>query len=274
MIAELEQAAKDAKARIDEIAKRKNVGAVVERAQLESARKEIFEVIAELWRRVGDLTRAAQAEAASLAIDVGWQWDQVLLTRAIPSAATRRAMRDSLNSAASRNVEGAIQRMGGNRVALSRRVYLAEQLVNGQVDRRINSALARGINWRQFATEVKDLIRPDTPGGVSYAAKRLARTEINAAYHALSVQQNVDKPWNQSMDWNTSKSHPKEDICDLLAKRGPYPMDDVPRKPHPQCLCYVSPRTVTPEVFLQEYRRGAYDDYIRRTYGYPGSQAA
>lgn len=173
----------------------------------------------------------------------------------------------SLKQTASRNVELAIARMSGRQIALSERIYRAKAFSNDQIGRKIDSALARGLNWRQFANEVRDSIRPDAPGGVSYAAKRLARTEINNAYHAMSAALNADKPWNTGMVWETSKSHPKTDICDLLAERSPYPLDEVPPKPHPNCLCFIYPETVSNEEFLRQFRAGQFDNYLQTNYG-------
>lgn len=272
--ASLEQAASDAEKRIQQIAGKNNISAVVERAQLTASRLAIQRVLELLWESIGKTTRDGQQAAAVLATDVGWNWDQVLLRRAIPDAATRRAMKDSLNSASSRNVEAAIARMTRSAKLLSSMVYSSRLLSSGYIDTRINSALARGLSVTNFAKEIKDSIRPDTPGGVAFAAKRLARTEINAAYHAVSVDQNRDKPWNTGMGWYLSKSHPVPDLCNLYADRSPYPLGGVPSKPHPNCLCYTAPITVTPEEFIVNYRNGDYDDYIAGHYGRPTRRVA
>lgn len=267
ILAALNKADRDASARLNKISGRTNISAKVEAAQLTEVRIAIREVLAALWTSVGNTTKAAQEKAAALALRQGWDWDQVLLQQAFPSATERAAMLKSLEQTASRGVEAAIARMAGTAVPLSQRVFRAKDLSQGVVERRINSALARGLSWGQFRNEVRDLIRPGTPGGVSYAATRLARTETNNAYHAMTAIHNADKPWNTGMAWKTSGSHPSPDICDLLAEQSPFPLDQVPRKPHPQCLCYVFPETVSQAEFMENFRAGAYDNYLTRNYG-------
>lgn len=274
LVGSLERASRDAEKRIRQLRGKRNVSAVAERAQLQSARVQIHRVIEELWRQVGDLTRVGQQQATAAAIQMSWEWDEFLLTRVFPGSAERDAMRDSLEQTASRNVEAAISRMTRGGVPLSERIYRSRLLTTGQIDSRIDSALARGLNWKQFSDQMRDSFKPDVPGGVAYAAKRLARTEINAAYHAITIEQNMGKPWNTGMAWRTSRSHPKPDLCDLYQDRSPYPADAVPSKPHPQCLCYTYPETVSPEEFVRNYRMGQYDGYIASEYGVLGRRVA
>jgi hypothetical protein len=35
---------------------------------------------------------------------------------------------------------------------------------------------------------------------------------------------------------------------------------DVPRKPHPQCLCFITPETVSEEEFFDKLLSGDYHD--------------
>jgi hypothetical protein len=267
VIAALNRADQDANKRLKAISGKNNISAKVERAQITEVRIAIREILAVMWASVGDTTRAAQQQAAATALRQGWDWDQVLLSAVYPNANERAAMRRAQEATAYRGVEAGIARVTGTAVPLSQRVYRARDLSQGTVDRRIESALVRGLSWGQFANEVRDLIRPDTPGGVAYAAKRLARTETNNAYHAMSTIYNADKPWNKGMVWKTSGSHPKPDICDLRADNSPYPLGEVPPKPHPQCLCYVYPKTVSRAEFVEQFNSGAYDRYIQQNYG-------
>lgn len=267
VIKALQAASRDIDARLKALRGSQNISAKVEAAQLQTAKASIHRILAELWTSMGRKIKARQAEAMAEALERGWQWDQILLTRAGLSPEQRAAMKKSLLQTADRNVEVAIRRINGDAAPLSRRVYKSQQLSTGWVDGKINSALARGLNWKQFAEEVKSSINPSTAGGVAYAAKRLARTEINAAYHAATVAQNRDKPWNTGMVWELSKSHPTPDICNLYADRSPYPLGEVPSKPHPHCLCYTYPETVSAEEFRSNLRSGRYDAYLFENYG-------
>jgi hypothetical protein len=122
---------------------------------------------------------------------------------------------------------------------LSQRVYRNAALTSGRIERLIRSSLIQGLSAREIAKRVKDFIRPDVKGGVAYAAMRLARTELNNAFHERQKQIIRNKPWAMAV-WNLSKSHPHRDECNDLAEDGPYEADEVPDKPHPQCLCYLS----------------------------------
>jgi len=154
-------------------------------------------------------------------------------------------------------------------IPLSDKVYRTQQLSQGYVDQAVNSALGRGLSARELAKEVRDLIRPDTPGGVSYAAMRLARTEINAANKYASETDNAEKPFVDSIEWKLSLTHPKKekDICDRYAEDSPYPKDEVPATPHPQCLCYQVPKVLDEDEFIKNLQGGDYDKYLSDKYG-------
>lgn len=139
---------------------------------------------------------------------------------------------------------------------LSERVYRNRALASGAVERQIRASIIQGENARQLAKRVEQYISAKTPGGVAYAAMRLARTELNNAFHEQQKRQG-DAPWVKSLKWNTSRSHPKKDACDDLATqnkhgmgKGCYPVGSVPDKPHPQCLCFTTFNTISEQDML------------------------
>lgn len=145
---------------------------------------------------------------------------------------------------------------------LSPRVYRNADLASGAVERQIRSGIIQGLSARELAGNVKKYISPTTPGGVSYAAMRLARTELNNAFHEAQRIQG-EAPWVGAVVWNLSGSHPakrgraKPDACDRLATQdiydlgpGRYPADRLPNKPHPQCLCFTTYETVSESEML------------------------
>lgn len=106
---------------------------------------------------------------------------------------------------------------------------------------------------RKIAQDVERYIKPTTPGGTHYAALRVARTEMNNAFHDTARQEAKGSPWTQSMQWHLSGRHPEPDECNEYADtdkhalgKGAFPVDDVPDKPHPQCLCFVTPNLPSP----------------------------
>lgn len=262
----LREAAADAEKAVKALGDKPGIGAAVRRAQLIGAQGAITRVLAAFWREVGSLIRSERVRAQSEALSMSFDWDEVLLARVYSDPKKRQAMRESLLLSADRNVEAMIKRVFHTARPLSTQVYRTQALSKGWIDRAINSALARGASVDELAKVAKDFIRPDTPGGATFAARRLARTEINNAYHAQSIEAQQGKPWVTGMRWNLSKSHTKTDICDVFARQGVFPIGQVPAKPHPQDLCYVTPETMSPEEFDKMLLAGAFKSWIDSNY--------
>jgi hypothetical protein len=244
------------------------ISAVVRSAHIMQAVTSISAALSQLWMSMGDLVRAGQEEARTEALKMSFDWDKTLLYLAIPPGA-RAALKQSLIEGGRFNVEAALARVYKTRLPLSAQVYKTAELTSGWVEHRVNLAISRGATPAQLAREVRAFINPNVRGGAAYAAKRLARTEIVSAYHAVIVVHNEDKPWVTSIKWNLSGSHPSVDICDELARRngGIFPKNKVPAKPHPQCLCYIVPVVVSEEDFLKRFRAGNFRKYMAATYG-------
>lgn len=270
--AALREAMRDAATRVNEM-EATGIASVVRSAQLMATMTEIAGALAAFWNRAGDIIRAGQADALRVALRKSFDWDKPLLRVGIPRSRVE-SYRSHLLEPARFNVEAMIARVYVSRLPLSQQVYKTSELAQGWVERRINSAIGRGEPAAVLAREVRDFINPNTPGGATYAARRLARTEINAAYHAVVVSHNADKPWVEGMRWRLSGSHPTVDVCDEMARRdhhdlgaGVYPRGEVPRKPHPQCFCYTTPETASPAVFLSQLNAGRYNEWMKANYG-------
>lgn len=239
---------------------------LVRAEQLRTVQRNMLRQQAVIWRRLGDVIRARRLEAAARAINLGSAVDSVLFG-SVGLEEDARALKRAFLVGGEQTVEVALARMAASAVPLSERIYRSQVWMNQRVQNMINSALARGLSAREFAAEARDWFRPDTPGGVRYAAMRLARTEINNAFHATSIMQAAEKPWIGGMKWHLSRSHPKPDICDAYAKggregSGEYAPQDVPRKPHPHCFCFVTPVSPDEDEFLDNLVAGRYDDYL------------
>jgi hypothetical protein len=243
-------------------------GAIVRRAQLRAAQRAINLRLADLWKAVGSQVRSQRLLAAAAASDTMFEYEEVLL-RAKLTKEEREILKRSLAAQSERNIENAISRMQLSQIPLSDRVYKSRVLISGQMDRIINNALARGRSAAELAAEVRGFIRPDTPGGVRYAAQRLGRTELNNAFHATQVQRGVDSPFILAQQWVLSSSHPKPDDCNNFADdnhegmgAGVFSPQNVPGKPHPQCLCYMVPVTPEPRDFSRLFNAGVYDSWL------------
>lgn len=215
------------------------------------------------WTAIGHTVSAAQADAAAAAVNATQDYVDLLLRQQL-SAAERRALREAAIAQAQRTVDAAVSRELVSKVPLSTRVYRARDLASGQIDRMVTNALGRGLNARQIAREAARFISPDTPGGTSYAAMRLGRTEINNAFHATQVNYARTNPFITAMKWNLSGSHKRPDECNQYADHDPYDPADVPQKPHPQCFCYLTPETIDDATFVRNFLAGRYDDLVAK----------
>lgn len=251
---------------------RSGIGAAVRRTQIAAARAAVLRSLTDAWARLGNVIETQAAAAALAAAEANAKYDAAFLDALGLSAGERRDYHASLRQSATDGVQRALNRAedttGTSRRTLSERVYQSRAFAEGLVERRINSGLARGLSARELAGEVRGLIRPDVRGGVSYAAKRLARTELNNAFHLSQINDVKGKPWVEGMEWRLSSSHPKVDTCDALAKghsqglpSGVYRVDSVPQKPHPQCLCTLLPHTLSEAEFEKRMLRGDFNGW-------------
>lgn len=159
-----------------------------------------------------------------------------------------------------------------NRINLSRRVYGNLNVWQRRIDKEVNIALLRGMSARELAKAVEHLILPTTRGGVSYAAMRLARTEINNAFHFTAIRYTREMPWVEGYQWHLSSSHPVADVCNKMAEDdhegmgpGVYKKKNVPGKPHPHCFCFITSVTTSPGQFEKGLLAGKYDRYLETT---------
>jgi hypothetical protein len=143
-----------------------------------------------------------------------------------------------------------------NGYKLSDRVWRDAVNVRSRIDRLLDYHISQGTAADDIAAELERFLTPgaavsrtNTPYGRegSYAARRLARTEITAAAGRATVNASITNPFTDGIRWALSLSHPCCDICDVHATGGPnadgtYPPDQVPPYPaHPHELCNLQP---------------------------------
>jgi hypothetical protein len=264
----LRQASTDINRMLRALEAQRGIGAAVRHEQLQTVKRALLREQALIFRRLGSVIAARRIEAAEKAIILNGHIDAVLFAAAGRSGVAT-ALTRSLVAGLESTIEVVTARMTQSRFPLSQRVYRSELWLRGQLEHKINSALARGLGPHEFAKEARDWISPNTPGGVRYASLRLARTEINNAFHAVAVNNSAEKPWVSGVKWNLSRSHPKADLCDAIAGddgngmgEGVFPPKDVPRKPHPQCFCFVTPVVIDEDEFIDQLVAGTYDGYL------------
>lgn len=263
MATALADAADDASRKIIDLVGDQRIGSSARRFQLQLARRAIHGTIKVLFDDLYRTIQSGQKDAALAALEAGWKDDQKVLNRLFRNRTDRGRWEDSMRQGAVRGVQSMMARILETKKPLSQRVYYTRSLANGSVDRIINSHLATGGSPYELAKAVKSSIRPDTPGGVGYAAKRLGRTEVNNAFHAQAINDVRDKPWVESVKWNLSKVHvPKPgDKCEIYDGQL-FGKDEVPEKPHPQCMCYITPQMEAWDSVEANIIAGLYDKYI------------
>lgn len=275
---QLNSVLKDSLSGIDEaFAKHnRNFSDQVRRVQLSQSRRALRDVIGSIFGSTGNLIRNNRQDAAVAAIDAALFDERSIIARIFTNPVARKAYAQSLRQSGRRNIESVMTRVLETEIPLSKRVYKSQALANGMVGKTINRALARGDSFKDLARDVTALIDPAVPGGVSYAARRLGRTEINNAFHAQSIHDAQEHPWIQEMEWHLSKVHVTDpgDECELYAIQKDFNVERVPEKPHPHCRCFVTPKLPDYNDFENALVSGQYDDYLNRVLGFDEDSAA
>lgn len=266
MIAALSRAADRMNAELRRLENRPGIGAAVRAEQVAGVLASIHRENAALWDRLGFAVLSGKEAAAAAAVEA--MYPRVLLGAVFPAADIDYMVR-SAEAAARATADTLAARLNISKIPLAQSVYKNRDLVDGKVDDIVNSAIARGASARELARDVRRFIRPDVRGGVRYAAMRLGRTELNNAFHAQQVQSGIETPWTTGLKWNLSGSHPRPDECNEYADgdhegkgEGVYSPENVPPKPHPNCLCYTTPETVDRNTFVAQYEAGQYDAIV------------
>jgi hypothetical protein len=259
----LKGAAADAERLVEELGGRQSFSRKVRRAQLRAVLAVLDPVHSSMWNTVGNLIVDGMSKQGALAAHQSLLLDKKL---GLPSSAVE-LLRPYIHADVNNIVSNLISRKTSG-YRLADRIYKAGKVTTKQVGVLIDRALVQQLSHRELAAQVRRFYRPDVPGGASYAANRLARTEINNAHHHTSMRLSAQKPWVTGFKWNLSGSHPKPDECNEMAAHdaglgeGVYPKGEEPDRPHPNCLCYVTHLTVEDDVFMDNLLAGRYDRYM------------
>ena len=194
-------------------------------------RGEVTQAAHRLWQRTTQVITDGYRQEARLA---NRQVRELAATLSLPEPAE---LSDEEAQAFARG-HAAATRHG---VTLSMRVY-RNRLVNVRRARLLVDEAVRG-SWPvdKLAKAVHDLIDPATPGGASYAAYRLAQTELTGAWFERTREEHAATGWIEAVHWRLSRRHDELDECDELAAVSPYGVRRVPARPHPLCGCWTEP---------------------------------
>ena len=264
MNAMLTDGAQEADRLIPKLLEKHTTGGKVKAAQLALVHRELKVAQSALW---GDLGRATREGVEEGYLKAGDGPNDVLLSVFKKAGANPAPFLAAWQQQAKQGIDAVLAK-SKNGIPLSRAVYKTQAWASGLVNRKVSQGLLLGMNAKAIAKSVKDLINPNVAGGVSYAAHRLARTEINHAYQTSQAERYADEPWTRGMRWNLSGSHPKPDICNELAVRdkydlgpGVYPVGQRPDS-HPNCMCYQTPEQLSEEDFIENFLKGDYNAYL------------
>lgn len=261
----LVDAAESANDQVSALQNNSTFSAGVRTAQLRLVMSTIKDILNDVFDGVTPLVRQGQISEAIAAVEGLTETDRDYLESAFQTTSAVRGFIDSQKLQAKVQVANAVNRITKSDIPLSRRVYRTKALAQRWVQRDVTIGIAKGSSAKEIAGVVRKHIRPNTPGGVSYAALRLARTELNNAFHATAIELSQDRPWIQGMQWHLSAVHQIDpngvEICETYAEQI-FDVNNVPRKPHPQCRCFVTPVLEPVDVFIRNLTAGQYRDWI------------
>lgn len=256
----LETTAKAIQARVRTL--KPGIGGQVRKAQLTATLGAIRRLQREMWiNRVNPRVTRGVVDAEKAAESAIEAMTRVAYA-ALPEQAAEVLIR-GLRLAAESGLKSDAAR---KRKDLSTRVYRQAAFQGDKIEHLIRGGLIANLSAKELAGSVYEYVSPTTPGGASYAAMRLARTEINNAFHERQLQ-GANRPGVKAVKWNLSGSHTVPDLCNVYASHGGnghWAVGNVPEKPHPQCFCYLTYVTQSPERFQAALANGDYDDEIDR----------
>lgn len=240
------------------------IGAQIRLAQLQIVRGALDSNNAAMFDELGNILGTAVRKTAQTAAEGMFTIDSIL------GKSLKSSVRESFFASARNSIEVVRSRLINN-IELSSNVFKTQALSKRWVDRAINRGILHGKSAAEIARDVQGLIRPDVRGGVAFAARRLGRTELNNAFHTTTVRMAASQPFVDGMQWNLSSSHPRPDPCDDYAHQdddglgeGVFKPNNVPDKPHPQCLCFVTIVTIDEDEFLNKLVAGKFDRWMEQ----------
>lgn len=186
-------------------------------------------------------------------------------------------------------VQAARQRVEGDGLTLSQRIWQLDRYGRQQIAAAITTAAAENMSAWQLAQNVAvnlganqdcprwtngrlngltkaQIAQGNRTGlitgaacagqGVAYNALRLARTEIMYAVHSATQQLHQQQPWVEAEKVNLNPQHAVKDQCDDVAAGGEngdgvYEIGEISLPLHPHCMCFFTAVTVP----LNQFRR-------------------
>jgi hypothetical protein len=182
-------------------------------------------------------------------------WNYCSQTKGEFEMAMSNVIEDGLKQGTSAEELGkALRRYLNNPDMMYRRYHTIKVQKNGQKKDVVTWRRRRIIDGKvRFVEEPLEKVGMGVYRSARKNALRVARTEINAAYHKARNDRWAKEPFVIGQYIHTSPQHSHEDICDDL--EGRYPKDFDWEGWHPQCMCSSYPIMIDGEEKKQFYKR-------------------
>lgn len=185
-------------------------------------------------------------------------WNYCQQTKSEFEMAMSNVIADGLEKGASaEDVGRRIRQYLNNPDMMYRRYHTVKVLKNGQKKDVVTWRRKRIVNGRvRFVEEPLEHVGQGVYRSARKNALRVARTEINAAYHTARNERWANEPFVIGQHIHISPQHDPEedaDICDEL--EGYYPKDFDWDSWHSQCMCTSDPVMISGEERKQFYKR-------------------
>lgn len=248
--------------------------------------------IAEINKRLDEVTRGAinTATDSQTAIDKRFYNETVLAVA--PNQVTKSGITALLSGVNRRVVLSLVGRLWGDGYSYSDRVWRSARGFEDKIKRIITEGLARGRDVVKIARDIEVYVKDgaataakrwgdlqkDTNewnrrigrANVDYNALRLVRTELGASLQDAAAWQGDFNPGaNGWYDWVRINTIEWGCECPDLAANGPYRKEDIPARPHPNCLCEIRPQLRDQKEFigsLKSWASGSSVGYLDEWY--------
>lgn len=229
----------------------------------DNADLSVFSVMSDKALSAARKTAAETFIASRLHTDKGLNlaqriWNYCQQTKSEFEVAMSNVIADGLNKGTSaEDIGRRIRQYLKEPDMMYRRYHTVQRLANGQKKDVVTWRRKRIIDGRvRFVEEPLEKVGQGVYRSSRMNALRVARTEINAAYHTARNDRWANEPFVIGQHIHVSPQHDPEkcaDICDDL--EGYYPKGFVWNGWHPQCMCTSDPVMISGEERKQFYKR-------------------
>lgn len=200
---------------------------------------------------------------------------QDLLVRRVIKSYTRRIGQNCVKAYYEKNnaAKEAFKNRTIRGMSLSQRIWNQREDVKKSLERALSTGIEKGMSAVNLSKRVSKYLN-DYPSlakdykkkygkaidiqSCEYRSVRLARNEINMAYRSAEQERWKSLDFIKGFEIKMSGSHPKEDMCDVLA--GIYPSSFRWYGWHVNCMCYAIPIIMSEKEYWSEGPKELYTE--------------